>query len=361
MHLHKVRGVGGSERHLHALLPALRERGVDARFLGLDVAGSDAARFYAQLDGVPARHVRCGPDVSLRMAADVVRVVRRERPDLLHTHLVHADVYGALASAALGIPLVSTRHNDDRYLLGPFRYVDRLFARPAWRLVAISDAVRRFLVVAGHDPAKLVTIRYGLDELPAAPSEVSPAEAGVPAGAPLLLAVGRLTKQKDHPTLLRAAAAVRERHPQAVLAILGIGPLEEETRRLGRELGLGDALLLPGRIEIASWLERADVFVHSSRWEGFGMVLLEAMLAGLPVVATRVSAVPEVVADGDTGVLVETGDWRTFAAAVSALLDDPSWARALGAAGRGRARTDFSVARMVDQTLSLYGDAVGNA
>ena len=79
--------------------------------------------------------------------------MRAERPDLLHTHLVHADVYGAIASRLTGLPFVSTRHNDDRYLLGPFRYVDRGFARRARRLIAISDAVRRFLEAAGHDPA----------------------------------------------------------------------------------------------------------------------------------------------------------------------------------------------------------------
>ena len=87
------------------------------------------------------------------MARDVIRAVRAERPDLLHTHLVHADVYGAVAARRLRIPFVSTRHNDDRYLLGPFRYVDRAFARGARRLIAISDAVRGFLVRAGHDPA----------------------------------------------------------------------------------------------------------------------------------------------------------------------------------------------------------------
>jgi glycosyltransferase involved in cell wall biosynthesis len=358
LHVHKVTGIGGSERHLLALLPALRERGVDARFLGLDVPGTDAARLYAQLGDVPARQVRCGPDVSPRLAADVIRAVRRERPDVLHTHLVHGDVYGTIASAALGIPLVSTRHNDDRYLLGPFRHVDRLFARRARRLIAISDAVRRFLEAAGHDPKKLVTVRYGLDALPDAASEVTPQEAGVPPGAPLLLAIGRLTPQKDHPTLLRAVAEVRKQHPDVVLAILGIGPLEAETRRLGEELGFGEALVLPGRLEIRDWLARADVFVHSSRWEGFGMVLLEAMLAGLPIVATRVSAVPEVVAEGETGHLVEAGDWRGLAQALSGLLTDRDRARALGAAGRARARSEFSVARMAERTLAVY-DGLG--
>jgi glycosyltransferase involved in cell wall biosynthesis len=356
LHVHKIRGVGGSERHLLALLPALRERGVDARFLGLDVSGSDAPRFYAELEaaGVPHTHVRCGLDVDPRLAAAVVRAARAEAPDLLHTHLVHADVYGAMASAAMRVPMVSTRHNDDRYLLGPFRYVDRAFAARARRLVAISDAVRRFLAAAGHAEEKLSTIHYGLDALPQTPSERTPAEVGIPEGAPLLLAIGRLTEQKDHPTLLRAFARARERHPGAVLAVLGIGPLEAETRALVRDLGLEGAVVLPGRLEIRDWLERADVFVHSSRWEGFGMVLLEAMLAALPVVATRVSAVPEVVADGESGLLVEAGDADGLAAALDALLSDPARARAFGEAGLRRAREHFSLARMTERTIALY-------
>ena len=169
----------------------------------------------------PTAPSAAAPDVSPRMARDVVRAVRAEQPDLVHTHLVHADVYGGAAARLLGIPSISTRHNDDRYLLGPFRYVDRAFARPARRLIAISDAVRHFLERAGHDPAKLVTIRYGLDELPAAASEPTPAAAGIPVEAPLALAVGRLIEQKDHATLLRGFARVRvdcaggtPRHPR---------------------------------------------------------------------------------------------------------------------------------------------------
>jgi glycosyltransferase involved in cell wall biosynthesis len=360
LHLHKLTGVSGSEGHLLALLPALRERGVDARFLGLDVPGSDAGRFYEHLDrlGVPHRSVRCGFDVSPRMARDVVRAVRAEQPNLVHTHLVHADVYGGIAARAVGIPAISTRHNDDRYLLGPFRYVDRAFARPARKLIAISDAVRRFLERAGHDPAKLVTIRYGLDELPAAPSDPTPAAAGIPAEAPLAVAVGRLIAQKDHATLLRGFAVVRAEVPQARLAILGSGPLEAETRRLASELGLDDAVTLPGRTDIRDWLERADVFVHTSRWEGFGIVLLEAMLAGLPVVATRVSAVPEVVVDGETGLLVEPGDHDRLAEHLTSLLTDRERATALGEAGRRRARTEFSVDRMAERTQAVYDDVL---
>jgi glycosyltransferase involved in cell wall biosynthesis len=358
LHVHKLRGVSGSENHLLALLPALRASGVDARFLGLDVPGT-SAEFYARLDelGVPSAHVRCGADLSPRMARDVVRAVRAEQPDLLHTHLVHADVYGAIAARALRVPFVSTRHNDDRYLLGPFRFVDRAFARGARRLIAISDAVRDFLVQAGHDRGKLVTIHYGLDELPPAGSGLTPEAAGIPEGVPLLLAVGRLIAQKDHATLLRAFAGVRDRHPLARLAILGSGPLEVETRAHVGALGLDDAVTLPGRLEIRSWLERADVFVHSSRWEGFGIVLLEAMLAALPIVATRVSAVPEVVVDGETGLLVEAGDADAFAVALDRLLGEPELAHRLGEGGLARARAEFSVARMAERTLAVYRGA----
>ena len=362
LHVHKLTGVSGSEGHLLALLPALRERGVEARFLGLDVSGTDAPRFYERLDalGVPYRRVRCGPDVSPRMARDVARAVRAERPDLLHTHLVHGDVYGAIAAKLTRTPYVSTRHNDDRYLLGPFRFVDRAFARGARRLIAISDAVRTFLEAAGHDPARLTTIHYGLDEVPRLPSRPTPAEAGIPPDDPLAVAVGRLIEQKDHATLLRAFARVRQAHPTARLAILGSGPLEEETRRLVRELGLHDAVTLPGRTDIADWLERADVFVHTSRWEGFGIVLLEAMLAGLPVVATRVSAVPEVVEDGGTGALVDPGDAAGVARELGRLLADPELARRLGEAGRARAREQFSVARMTERTIGVYEDALAS-
>jgi glycosyltransferase involved in cell wall biosynthesis len=362
LHLHKLTGVSGSEGHLLALLPALRDRGIDARFLGLDVPGTDAALFYARLDEreIPYRRVRCGLDVSPRLARDVVRSVRAERPGLLHTHLVHGDVYGSIAGSLTRTPFVSTRHNDDRYLLGPFRYVDRAFASSARRLIAISEAVRVFLERAGHDPRKLTTVRYGLDEVPAAPSDPTPAQAGVPGGVPLAVAVGRLIAQKDHATLLRAFALVRGQIPNARLAILGSGPLEAETRALVRELGLENAVSLPGRTEIRDWLERADVFVHTSRWEGFGIVLLEAMLAGLPVVATRVSAVPEVVVAGETGALVEPGDVEGVARELAGLLGDADLRSRLGDAGRERARTEFSVARMAEQTIGVYEDVLGS-
>jgi glycosyltransferase involved in cell wall biosynthesis len=356
VHATKVQGVGGAETHLLTLLPALRERGVDARFLSLD-AGQDADRFHRALEerGVPYLRVPIGGDVSPRVALNVVRALRAERADLVHTHMVHADVYGSLAARALRVPFISTRHNDDRYLLGPFRYVDRAFMHSARRIVAISEAVRRFHVRAGLSSEKLVTIHYGLDAAPMRPSERTPRDEGIPDDVPLVLAIGRLIEQKDHATLLRAFARIEDAH----LALLGWGPLEERTRAQASELGLADRVHVLGRVEPRDWLARADIFAHTSRWEGFGIVLLEAMLNRLPVVATRISAIPEIVVDGKTGLLAEAGDDTAIATALRRLLDDAPLRGALGDSGYERARTQFSVDRMTDQTIQIYEEALG--
>lgn len=359
LHLTKVRGIGGAEQHLLALLPALRERDVDARFLSLD-AGGDAERFHSALTerGIPFTRVRCGADVSPRLARDVTAAIRREQPDVVHTHMVHADVYGSIAAHALRVPFISTRHNDDRYLLGPFRYVDRAFMHGVRRVIAISDAVREFHVASGLDARKLVTIHYGLDEPPREPSEVTPADIGIAPDTPLVLAIGRLIEQKGHATLLEAFAELHESRPDVRLVILGWGPLEAETRERVRALGLEGVAFVLGRVSPRDWLARADVFAHTSRWEGFGIVLLEAMLAGLPIVATRVSAIPEIVDDGVSGLLVPRDDAAGVAEALATLLADESLREQFGAGGRRRALADFSVAQMADRTLDVYDDAL---
>ena len=359
LHVHKLTGVSGSENHLLALLPALRAAGVDARFLGLDVPGSDAPRFYERLDelGVPYRRVRCGLDVSPRMARDVIRAVRAERPDLLHTHLVHADVYGASRPRAPACrssrrATTTTATCSGRSATSTARSRGRRA-----RLIAISDAVRRFLEQAGHPPEKLVTVHYGLDELP---SGALRAHARRPPGsrtdAPLLLAVGRLIAQKDHATLLRAFARVRERHPDARLAILGSGPLEAgdarararartRTTRSSSPAGWSPATGSRGRT--SSSTPRAG--------RASGSSCSRRCSPRLPIVATRVSAVPEVVVDGETGLLVERRATSTaLAAALDELLADPERARRLGAAGLERARSEFSVARMTERTIGVY-------
>ena len=343
-HVHRIRGIGGSERHLLTLLPALAERGLEPVLVGLDDPDWDAADFYGALS-VPAVRVRSPHDVDPLLLA---RLVRSLRADVVHTHLVHADVYGGVAAKLRGEWLVSTKHNDDPFRTGPFRHVERAVSRLADRVVTITDALRRFTIdEVGIPAAKVETIHYGLDDLPAPWGENPPD--GVPDGARVLLAVSRLTEQKGIDVAVRALDALPD---DTVLVALGEGPERQALESLARELGVERRVFLPGRVpDVAAWLRRATLLVHPARWEGFGLGVLEAMLAGLPVVASSVSSLPELVVDGETGVLVRPDDPAALALGVARALDEPSF----GDRGRARAHAEFSVARMADATVELYG------
>jgi len=343
VHVHRIRGIGGSERHLLTLLPALAERGVEPLFVGLDDPAWDPTDFYDALR-VPAVRIRSPHDFDPML---LVRLARTLRADVVHTHLVHADVYGGLAAALRRTRLVSTKHNDDPFRTGSFRFVERGFGRLADRIVTITESLRRFTVEQVGVPAgKVETIHYGLDGLPEAWGENAPD--AVPAEARVLLAVARLTRQKGIDLAVRALPSLPD---DATLVVLGEGPERQALEQLARELGVEGRVLLLGRVpDVAAWLRRASVLLHPARWEGFGLGVLEAMLAGLPVVAANVSSLPELVIDGTTGFLVDPENPSALAASVARALEQPE----LGAAGRERALREFSVARMSDRTAALY-------
>jgi glycosyltransferase involved in cell wall biosynthesis len=347
VHVQRMRGIGGSERHLLTLLPALAERGVDVGFIGLDDPEWDPSDFYGALS-VPALRLRSVRDVDPLLLA---RLLRAQRADVVHTHLVHADLYGGLAAKLRGTRLVSTKHNDDPFRRGPFRHVERQLTRMADRIVAITDALRDFTVEhTGVDEAKVQTIHYGLDALPDAWGDNPPDD--VPAGARVLLSTSRLTVQKGIDVAIRALPRLPD---DAVLVVLGEGPERLRLEALAHELGVEQRLFLLGRVpDVAAWLRRSTLYVHPARWEGFGLGVLEAMHASLPVVATRASSLPELVADGVTGRLVAVDDPQALAAAIRQVLGEPH----LGVAGRERAASEFSVARMADSHAALYATLV---
>lgn len=356
VHVHRISGIGGSERHLLTLLPALRAQEIEPTFVGLDDTAGALDPFYAELArvGVPYARVASSRDIDPLLARRVTRAVHGLAPDLVHTHLVHADVYGALAAAALRLPLFSTKHNDDRFRLGPFRHVERLLARRTTRIAAITAALAHFCVERIGLPAdKVEVIHYGLDAPPSRWGENPPLD--LPEGARVMLAVTRLVEQKGIDVAVRALPAIRAAQPEAVLVVAGEGPERKRLTALAGELGVADALRLPGRGgDVAAWLARAELLVHPARWEGFGLVLLEAMHARLPVVASAVSSIPEIVGDGETGLLVPPNDPQALAAAVVRVLGNDVLREELGSRGRTRARSEFSVARMAERTAELY-------
>ena len=342
LHVHRIGGIGGSERHLLTLLPALAARGIDVRFLGLDDTRRAPDPFYDAL-AVPYERVSAPRDLDPRLLRAIRRAARNV--DLVHTHLVHADVYGAFGDRTL----VSSKHNDDPFRAGAFRFVERALARRTAKIIAITHALARFQIErVGLPAAKVEVVHYGLDEPPVAWGTNPPEDNAEPEER-IALAVCRLEPQKGVDVAVEALADV----PNTRFIVLGEGSERAQLERRAAELGV--RLSLPGRVpDVAAWLRRADVLVHPVRWEGFGLALLEAMLASLPVVATAVSSIPEIVVDGETGVLVPPEDPEALAAAINRVLDNPG---RLGERGYARARREFSVEKMVDRTLAVYDAA----
>lgn len=363
LHVQRIGGIGGSERHVLELLPALQARGIDARFLGLDDTGAAPEPFYRALAerDVPFERLPCPRDVDPLLARRVVRAVGRVGPDIVHTHLVHADAYGALAAARARAVLVSTKHNDDPFRSGKGRYLESLLTRRAALVICITEALARFNRDVVRLPAgKLRVVHYGLD----APPEPwgPPGGPDLPAETPVLVAVCRLAPQKGVDVAIESLARIRESHSAAHLVVLGEGPLRAELSAAAMKHEVEDGVSFPGRVgDVAWWLRRAAVVVHPARWEGFGLALLEAMLCERPVVATRVSSIPEIVVDGETGLLVPPNDPAGLADAVNELLDAPARATAMGQAGRARALAEFSIERMAERTAALYEEALSNS
>ena len=360
LHVAKVTGIAGAENHLLVLLPALRALGVDAEVVLLQEPGRPVAQLVRAFlaAGVPTFELAINMDLDPWLVGRLARLVRSRGAHAVHTHGVHADLYGRLCLQGLdGMLLLQTRHNDDRFRrLWIMRLLNQWLARRCVRIIAISDAVREFVcAVEGIPPRKVERIYYGLEAAPA-PQNMADLRTELGwAGAPLIGFVGRLTGQKGVDVLLNAFAIVHRALPMARLLLIGDGPQRAALAALAGGLQISAAVHFAGwREDARAQMAALNVLAIASRWEGFGLVTLEAMQAGVAVVASRVSALPEIVLDGETGLLVPAANAAKLAAALLALLQDPQRAMQLGENGRLRAAQLFTVKQMAVQHAALY-------
>ncbi len=357
LHLQKVAGISGSEAHLLSLLPRLRERGWDARLLMLHENEPGAWEFARALAGrgVPWDEIPIAGDVDPVAFLRLLAYLARQRPRILHTHLVHADAYGQIAGALAGIPVrVSTKHGFNEFREGRlFALADRGVAGLAQLHIAISRGLARYLAhTEGFAEDGFQIVHYGISPGPEPPPP--------PEGAPRLLCVGRLIPIKGHIVLLRALVQAREEVPELTLDIAGRGPLEPALRALCRELGLAGSVRFLGYVApVQRAIEAATAVVVPSLGEGFGMVALEAMERARPVIAAAVGGLGELVRHGETGLLVEPGAAESLARAMVELAADPDRAAAMGRGGRRRALSGFLEDRCADRTELLYRAALG--
>jgi glycosyltransferase involved in cell wall biosynthesis len=345
---------GGAQTYVATLLP-----GLAGRFDVIVAAHGDGPlREAARAAGarfVPLRHVRrpLHPLRDLLGLLELVVLMRRAAPDIVHANSSKAGVLGRLAAAAAGVPIrIFTVHGwafsaSSGLVSLLYRWADRLMAPLTTLTICVAERERTSGLAARTCIAERTVVipnAVDVDGIPQARRD---------GRLPLVVAVGRLAEPKDALTLVRALAAVPGRAFTALL--VGDGPDRPSVEAEVRRLGLQDAVTLAGtRDDVPELLARADVFALSSRSEGAPLSILEAMAAGLPVVSSRVGGVPELVVDGETGLLVQPGDPAAMADALGRLVADADLRSRLGAAGRERAQRYFDVRRQRRDHLACY-------
>ena len=366
LHIQKVSGIAGSENHLLTLLPSLATYGYDSIMLVLASAADQVQPFMAHMGarGVQTDCLCISSDIDPCLVARLARYLRQHHLDIVHTHLFHADIYGTLVARLTGIRrLVSTKHG-----FNPWRrqrlygWLDRLAAGWQTQIITISDAVGQWLVQVERLPAtKMSTIHYALDaEHFRGDQRISPVLAAL--SRPLIGTVARLLHQKGVHILLDAFATCLRHMPQASLVVLGDGPERAALEAQVCAYGMTQRVHFLGYMatpDVSAIMRGIDIFAFPTFGEGFGLVLLEAMAWGKPVIASQVMAIPEIVLHEETGLLVPPGDTTSLAQALLRLMQDPPLCHRLGMAGQRRVERTFTVERMVQQTVCVYDQLLG--
>ncbi|MFQ5718256.1 MAG: glycosyltransferase family 4 protein [Acidobacteriota bacterium] len=342
---------GGAERQTFELARGLSGGGIEPIVICLSGATEPYATGLRDC-GVSVVTMRRRHSLEWRRVFELGHVLREMRPALIHSVLYAANAYAFLAAWRHGIPSVLSirSRGDSRPAL--LRMIDRQVLRHARRIIINSPSLSRWAQpFYGLQEDRIRVVPNGLDLARFTGGRVA-ASADVKGN--VVGCISLFKRGKRIPFLLEVARLLYMRSPNVRVRLVGSGPMREAVTARRREMGLDRIVDLPGATEaVEAELRGFDVFVLASDREGMPNAVLEAMAAGLPVVATRVTGTEDVVVDGVTGRLVELDDLEGFVDAVAELLDDRELARRMGEAGRMRA-AEFSVEKMVSRTVSVY-------
>lgn len=339
---------GGAEVMLTAMAPRFRERGLTCDVVALLRTPSPLEQTL-QEHNVNLRYTGVSRLYSPRQIFSLAKFLREY--DIIHVHLFPAQLWAGLAAtlSRVRVPLVSTEHNTwngrrrwwmrrfDRWMYSHYRHI-----------ACISEATADELIrwcPATSDKISVIPNGIALDAFEGAQPAILPP---VPAGVARLVFVGRFYPQKDHATILRALPDV----PDAHLLLVGDGPLRPKLLRMAQSLGIAERLTFLGsRSDVAAVLKASDIYVHSTHSDGFGIAACEAMAAGLPVVASDVPGLAQIVAG--VGILFPPGDNKALARHLIALIESPELRRKMSQASVRRAR-QFSIENTVDGCIRMY-------
>jgi glycosyltransferase involved in cell wall biosynthesis len=369
--------MGGPALHVAYLTEGLTKRGYDTTLVSGSLArGEDSMAFVADARGVEVVRIdELGREISplrdLMATIRLAKLIRKERPQILHTHTAKAGTVGRVAALLAGSRrppiIVHTFHGHVlRGYFGPlrslfFRLLERRLAAGTTALIAVSPQVRDDLVALGVAPReRFVVIRLGieLDER-VAPEQDGRAESrrylGIPGDRFAVGWIGRMTAVKRTDDVLVAFKRLRDSGVDAVLCMVGDGPDRLQLEQRAHELGVArNTVFLGYQEDVAPLYAAFDALVLPSGNEGTPVSVIEALAAELPVVATRVGGVPDVVRDGEDGYLVEAGATDDLADRLAQLAGDPALRARMGKQGRERVLPRYAVERLVDDVDELY-------
>ena len=363
LHIDTARTWRGGQNQVLLTVNGLRELGHRAAL----VAHPDGELRRRAAEGMELIQLAPRTEMDLSAAWRLSRVVKQLRPDIIHAHDAHGI---AMASLALSLGASSTKGRSAPALVAARRLDFHLgrnsFSRWKHRqvdcFIAASEAIRQMLLADGVPADHTVTVHDGIDvdRVVAAPPVNVHEAFWLPHQAPVVGNVAALVPHKGQRYLIEAAHLVVREVPDARFVILGEGELRESLERQVREYHLEKHVLLPGfRTDVLGCIKGFDLFVLSSVTEGLGTALLDAMACSRAIAATRAGGIPEVVVDGENGLLVPPRDHAAMARAIVRLLNDQAVRRHMVEAGLSRVRSRFTVERMVVETADVYARVAG--
>lgn len=363
---------GGTEGQVHKLSQALDHNLIDLQFVCLKKYGPYLEDLKAA--GIPVQEFPIGSFYQLRTYTQIWRLamfMRRERIQICHSYNFYSNLIAVPAARLAGVPVVLTSIRDRGiYLSNMQQRVQRWTCRFSDRILVNADAIRSWLCDQGVPEAKIDIQKNGIDMRPyeeAVESSGMREELGIPADARLVIMLARLNPQKGIDEFLHAVQQIRERHRDVYFLVVGekLGfkngeifrdsDYHDHLQHLSEKLGIDDVVRFTGhRTDVADLLTQSTLSVLPSYSEGLSNSLIESMAAGLPLVATDVGGNPELVKHGVNGLLVPVRDVSALVAAINAILDDPSLAGRFGKASFRLCNEQFSMAKMVAETQSIY-------
>ncbi len=359
LHLISRLDIGGAERQLLSLVSCLDKEKYDICVGYFEGEGELKKEF--QKAGVKTKKFKLMGLWDISICWRLYQDMRANRYDIVHTHGFKADLCGAILGKLNAVPLIiSTIHNQEQYLKNPIiRLLEEWIISPIDdTIIVVSEGVKRFLIdTTGIPEGKIKKVCYGIN-----PGDIKidkykdiRGEFGIDKDAILIGCIGRLVEQKGHRYFIQAAEKVIERNPKAKFFIIGRGKQEKHLKNLAKSFNLDSSVIFTGfREDAYSIIDKLNLIVMPSLWEGLGLVLLEAMALGKPIVATDVGGIPEVVENKKTGILVPAKDPNALVEAINDLLEDCSVAARMGEMGLVSVKERFSSVKMVKKTEFIY-------